>query len=40
MKDAEILFLNAFHSTYDLGAEHAFEWTDTRIQIEDFITMS
>lgn len=40
MKDAEILFLQAFHSTYDLVAEHAFEWADKKKQIEDLIRMS
>ncbi|MDB5257395.1 MAG: hypothetical protein JWM14_2090 [Chitinophagaceae bacterium] len=40
MKDAEILFLQAFHTSYDLAAEHAFEWADRRKQIEDLIRMS
>lgn len=40
MKDGQILFLNAFRSTYDLTAEHAFEWADRRKQIEDLIRIS
>jgi len=37
MKDAEVLFLHAFSSTYDLVAEQAFEWAEKKKQIEDLI---
>lgn len=40
MKDAEILFLNAFNANYDLTAEQAFEWVGMKKQIEDLIATS
>ncbi|MBC7487186.1 MAG: hypothetical protein H7282_10590 [Cytophagaceae bacterium] len=40
MKDAEILFLHAFHTTYDLAAEQAFEWATMKKQIDDLIAKS
>ena len=40
MKDAEILFLHAFSTTYHLTAEQAFEWATMKKEIEDLITKS